>query len=289
MRAVFTMDLTRDGKSPSDSDLVAAIRSFGFELKNMPQLTASDIRAIMGTKKRSEESPNILDPDVSTSRSAVSLRSPAPGGERNEDFERNEHYARLAIELFDDMPEVAAAEQDAVIFTGYIQSFQVLFVVTRLVDAYATFRLLHQDFNKLRLASEMMISKILSARINDGPLLSENPTVNIYERGHDHVIMKGRVITRPALEALRSDLKDSLLFVVPLILFIPTVYVVLQYPEVSPNPGGPVVASFWKGMLERLSTALITTSLVSLLGLTQTWWEIRNGRIIDWEFRQRAD
>jgi hypothetical protein len=243
----------------------------------------------MGTKKRSEESPNILDPDVSTSRSAVSLRSPAPGGERNEDFERNEHYARLAIELFDDMPEVAAAEQDAVIFTGYIQSFQVLFVVTRLVDAYATFRLLHQDFNKLRLASEMMISKILSARINDGPLLSENPTVNIYERGHDHVIMKGRVITRPALEALRSDLKDSLLFVVPLILFIPTVYVVLQYPEVSPNPGGPVVASFWKGMLERLSTALITTSLVSLLGLTQTWWEIRNGRIIDWEFRQRAD
>lgn len=289
MRAVFTINLARDGRLLSDKELVDAIRGFGFELKNMAQLTASDIRAIMGTKKRSEENSAEEETRTPSQRDSSLHRSHISTNERNEDSERNENYARLAVELFDDMPEVAAAEQDAVIFTGYVQSFQVLFVVTRLVDAYATFRLLHQDFHKLRLATEMMISKILKVQINDGPMLNENPTVNIYERGHDHVILKGRVITQPLLESIRSDLKDTLLFIVPLILFIPTVYAVFRYPDVLPQNGVPATASFWKGMLERLSTALITTSLVSFLGIVQTWWQIRSGRIIDWEFRKKAD
>jgi hypothetical protein len=97
------------------------------------------------------------------------------------------NYKRLAEELFRDMPEVAAAEEQAVIFTGYISAEQVLFVITRMVPAQVTFRLLHREFAKLRAATERMITKVIAARLNDEPVHVENPTVYIYERSYDHV------------------------------------------------------------------------------------------------------
>lgn len=281
MRAVFTIDLPQvEGKYVEDNQLVKVVRGFGWELKRMDHLEASDIRAIMGTRQSPAHHPSEAHAKDSVTLPPHDGSSDAVIGPREENIEQ---YKRLAGELFEDMPEVAAAEKEAVIFTGYLSAEQVLFVITRMVPAQVTFRLLHREFPRLRAATEKMMAKVISARLNRPPVHIINPTVSIYERGHDHVIINGRVITQPLKETFHNNLKDTLLFAVPLLLAIPTIFVALHFPDPKLAP-----QVFWKGMVDRLSTALLTASLVSLLGLLQTWVQIRRGRIIDWDLGKRA-
>jgi hypothetical protein len=97
----------------------------------------------------------------------------------------------------------------------------------------------------------------------------------IYEQGNDYIILSGRVIPNPLLETFRSDRKSVLLTLIPLLIFCIIAAFVL-FGVNTENFG------CLGGTLERLSTALMTTTLVSGLSLFETYLEIYRNRIIVW-------
>jgi len=288
MRAVFSIDLHEadEGTFPADEALLQLFRGFGWEFREMEKLTSADIRNIMRAQTSHDQSAPVNVPSEDpahlpnhpmTPQDAVGNSVVAGSNIGRTTEAALAQYKRLAKDLFEEMPEVAGAEQAAVLFTGYIADDQTLFVMTRMVPGQLTFRLLHRELPRLQTSTEKMMRKVTSARLKDKPLHIGNPTVILYERKFDHVIITGRVITRVWHETIKSNLKDALLTVVPLGLFLPTTLVLLSTPIL---PTAPI--SFWRGTLERLDTAFLTTALVSALGLLQTWIEIRRGRLIDW-------
>ena len=101
-----------------------------------------------------------------------------------------------------------------------------------------------------------------------------NQTVVIYEQGNDYMVLSGRVIPDPLRETLRKDRKSTLLVIIPLIIFAFLASIVT-----SIDLGGH---TFTAGTMERMSTALLTTALVSSLNLFETYLEIYRNRIIVW-------
>ncbi len=86
--------------------------------------------------------------------------------------------------------------------------------------------------------------------------------------------MSGRVIPSPLRETLRKDKKSVLLVTVPLIIF-GFLASVVNTLDLSGH-------TFTAGTMERMSTALLTTALVSFLSLAETYLEIYRDRIIVW-------
>jgi len=78
------------------------------------------------------------------------------------------------------------------------------------------------------------------------------------------------------VETLRSDLKGSLLFAIPLAFFAYTFWLLVHSPPVASQ-------TFWHGTLEWFNTALLTTSLVSFLGLLHTYFQLRGKKLLDWK------
>lgn len=194
------------------------------------------------------------------------------------DIEKGKRYKVLAEQLFKDMPEIANEEKNDVIFFGYLSDDQTKFVITRRVEGQITFRLLHPDLPRLQLSSARMIKKIINSRFNNKPLGISNQSIVIYERGFDRIILNGRVIPNAGKETYRVNKKDTLLFLIPIALFAITIPVI-QFINSFSSPNQLVL-----GTLERFNTALLTTSVVSFLGLVQTFLEIRNNRLIAWNF-----
>lgn len=190
----------------------------------------------------------------------------------DDDISKEKKYKEMADILFKDMPEIAVEEKDNVLFYGYLADDQTKFVVTRRVQGQITFRLLHPVLLRVQSSTRKMVRKILDSRF--GEISSNN--VLIYERGFDDIIFTGRIVPSPLREALKTNRKDALLFIVPLMFAAPLlaglVNINLEQYELL------------KGTAERLSTALLTTSVVSGLGLFQTFWEIRRHKLIIWNF-----
>jgi hypothetical protein len=187
---------------------------------------------------------------------------------------KEKKYKEFAENLFKDMPEIANEEKDNVIFYGFIAADQSKFVITRRVEGQVTFRLLHPVLPRLQASTEKIVRKILAGRVDGRPIKIVNQSVLLYERGFDHIIMSGRVIPSPYRETISSDRKDVLLFLGPILLEIPTFYAL--------NFLDPVAHKIFFGTAERVSTALLTTALVSFLGLLQTYLEIRRHHLIAW-------
>ncbi|MCI0563769.1 MAG: hypothetical protein MN733_35290 [Nitrososphaera sp.] len=185
---------------------------------------------------------------------------------------KQRRYKELAEKLFQDMPEIAVEEKDDVVFYGYLADDQTKFVITRRVEGQITFRLLHPVLPRLQASTKKMIKKILDSHMGN----ISNQTVVLYERGFDHIILNGRVIPRPLRETIRTDRKDVLLLTVPVVL-LTFLLAILLVANLSTFP-------LIQGTVERLSTALITTALVSMVGLIQTYWEISRNRLISWNF-----
>jgi hypothetical protein len=277
MRAVFTLDLPEKvpGEYPDDPEILKLVRGFGWEPRRLELLEEKDIKAMLAAQGSStdEREPTPRDIGHETFIRSAGQASSSQGGEPDE-AARTGHYKRLSAPLFEEMPEVAAAEWNYVIFLGYVSDNQTLFVVTRMVPGQITFRLLHRELPRLQSSTEKMIRKILSARLEKLPLHIADPTVTVYERRFDHVILTGRVITQPFKETRRINLKDLLLTIVSVGLFVPTAYVVMSRP---PTPG--VAPTFLHATLDRGSTALLTAALVSVLGFVHTWIQVRRTRL----------
>ena len=181
---------------------------------------------------------------------------------------------QLARPIFAQMPEVAAAERRRLIYLGYIADEQVFFVITRMVAGVITFRLLHQDLERLQRATLTLVQSVVQATIAQQQLEISSPVVQIYKRKYDHIIINGRIITHPLREVIREHWRDFLVFPVALSLAIVTF---------APLVGGFVdKETVWFGMIERFNTVMDTTSLILFLQFLATYFQIRRRRLINW-------
>ena len=279
MRAVFTVDLTKkDENFPPDEELAALLDGLGRGFKNLGEMTRARMRAIMTAQSKTSS-------NEAATVEAAKANGPSHGASHSmETYEdRKEKYRVLAEELFTEMPEVAGAELGGVIYVGIFQRYQTLFAVTGMNKREVTFRLLHRELPYLQASTVQAMKDLLSTWMVEPCLRNDDVEVNIYERKFENVIITGKVITNPLREAQRVNLKDILLTVVPLILFIPATIIVGHWDEWTHN--GYV---FWHGQVERLSTALLTTSIVSALSFIQTYVQIKRAKLIDWSVKSHA-
>lgn len=253
MRAVFSVDIpkTTNGDFPTDVEITKMVRGFGWE---PVELRAA---ALLGERGGSDDG-------LETAKLAK--------------------YKELAQPMFEQMLEIAAAEKDDVVFFGKVADDQTQFVVTRPVENQITFRLLHPVLPRLQASAKKIVKTVLRTDLVGKRLAVGNNRIVVYERGHDNIIIAGRVISRPIRETCRTDLKDLLLTIVPALILIPVTALLLQTPTNSPEQSAGIMsAPLMRGTLERLSTALFTTALVSLLGLLTTYYDIKKNRAIAWD------
>jgi hypothetical protein len=202
--------------------------------------------------------------------------------------ERHSRYASLAEALFEKMPEIAAEEKSQAIFYGLFAGDHTKFVITRPVAGQLTFRLLNPVLPRLQSSTIRMVRQLINAhdpaiRFSDSGLRVVNGRIDVYEVGDEHIIIGGRVITRPGREAERLNRKDSILTAAS--TFASVLLLLYLYTTHDPKSTGGIT---W-GTVERLSTAMITTMIVSGLGLLHTYWDIRKNRLIAWGVHQAAD
>ena len=187
---------------------------------------------------------------------------------------KGKKYQELGEPLFQHMPATAVAKINDVIFCGYLSDDYTRFIIIRLVNGQITFRLTNTVLSRLQKSTEKIVRKLLHARLNGGLFQVSNQTVVIYEQGNDYVVLNGRVIPDPLRETLQQDRKSVLLAVISLVIFIFLAAIITGL--------GPVNHAFMEGTMERLSTALLTTALISSLNLGETYLEIYRNRIIVW-------
>jgi hypothetical protein len=190
--------------------------------------------------------------------------------------DRQRCYREQAKEIWDDktFPEITDQERDFLIFYGILQDTQTKFMITRVNEGQATFRLLHPDLSRLQSSTTDMIRKLISSTGNEPPLKISRNRVTIFERGYDHRIIQGRVIVNHLREAWRVDQRNLLLASIGFLLTVPSLAALLIVSSETSRIAG--------GTLERLSTAFISTTVVSLIGFLQTYLEIRNKKLVDW-------
>lgn len=189
--------------------------------------------------------------------------------------ERSQGYKKLAEQLWEMMPEVPNAEKDYVIFYGVLPDIQTRFVITRITEGQATFRILHSNLAQLKLSIKKMIRRLMESELFGEPSFRIiNRSVRIYERGLDTILIRGRVITSPLEEAWRVDKRNILLFVAAFVLAIPS-FVSLVWINSSTN-------RILGGTLERLTTTLLAVMLVGVMGFLQTYMEVRASGLIHW-------
>lgn len=187
---------------------------------------------------------------------------------------KSQKYQELGEPLFQHMPATAVATPKDVIFCGYLSDDFTRFIVLRLVNGQITFRLSNMVLARLQTSTEKIIRKLLQARLNGGWFGVCNQAVIIYEQGNDYVVAHGRVVPSPIRETLRKDKKSVLLVIISLVIFT-LLALVVNGVDLGDH-------TFTAATLERMSTALLTTALVSGLGLLETYLEIYRNRIIVW-------
>lgn len=276
MRAVFTIELVKNGAEyPTDEEISDLMEGLGRGFRDLDEVTPERIHHILNAQLPTHKA-------VPADRAAQLGPHPAPVKTKPAmSYEERRHkYCLLARELFNEMPEVAAAEMNAVLFLGCLQKQQTLFFLTRMNQREVSFRLLQRELSRLQSSTAQIIKDLISVDLIGGKRRFEDVEVNIYERNYDRVIIKGRVITNPLYETWRDNHKDTLLFVVPLLLLVPLAFI-LEHADALAHS----VTQFWHAELERVSTALLTTSIVSALGVIQTWVQIRRMKLIDWSVK----
>lgn len=277
MRAVFTIELAKNeaGHYPTDEEIAGLMEGLGRGFRDLADTTPEHIMAILNAQSPSHKS-------ASSDRSASLAPHRAPGETRPTlSYEERRHlYCVLAKQLFGEMPEVAAAEMNGVIFLGCVQKMQTLFFLTRMNEREVTFRLLQRELPRLQSSTAQIMKDLISVGLVGARRRFEDVEVHVYERNYDRIVIKGRVITNSFYETWRDNHKDTLLFIVPLLLLSPTAFILDHQDALAHS-----MTKFWFAELERLSTALLTTSIVSALGVVQTWFQIKRMKLIDWSVK----
>lgn len=249
MRATFTvkLDVRPDGSFPSDDEVIAAIRGYGWEPRTGPNweyFCSIGAACAIGDKAEQEK-------------------------------ERRQWYREQAETVFAEMPEVIVTdpEREAVIYFGIMAEDNTEFIVTRRVMGEIKFRLLHKELLKLQSAADRAVRNVLEEEIFCGVIGSQ---VTVYERGRNIVLLSGYVVSNRWREAYKRDSRDIALTIVPLTLFL--VMFPLDYKF-----GGPLRPDI-RALSDRFTTAMFTTAIVSALSFLSVFFRLgRESRIV-WNY-----
>jgi hypothetical protein len=194
--------------------------------------------------------------------------------------EKVEKYKAIGLKLFEEMPEVAKNEKDDVIYAGFLSADQTHFVVTRSSDGEITFRLLQPELPKLIQATEKIIRSIEKEKFsNRDDEVIINRSISVYERSHDHIILQGRVVENKIIEALRSNLKDTVVVGLS-IVFLLILSVPLSIGLLSQG------SHIWFDSAVRVAISVAALFVVSLAGLIITYRDITQTRVVNWNLRR---
>ncbi|MEI8410531.1 MULTISPECIES: hypothetical protein [unclassified Kribbella] len=185
--------------------------------------------------------------------------------------DRRKAYLREAEREWDHLPEVAVGERDHVIFFARLPDHCRL-IVTRSLQGYATFRLIHDNLGELEKNAEHIVGELTKKVGAIEGLQIESNRVEVYEHGRDHVILIGRAIDSPLREAVRNSPADLVCAAVTGVASLVTV-ALLAFAHLTPD-------SLARGSVERFSTAMIAAFFIAVVSFVQRWWQaIRQGGV----------
>ena len=183
-------------------------------------------------------------------------------------------YLDIAGTLWNDMPEVTSEEKKHVIFCGLLDDTRTDLVITRRTEAQANVRMHQTNLARLQRAASNVVSELVTTHRGEAQLSVAEQEVVIYERGHEEILIDGKVIPNAVSEAIRSD-KKNLLVSAASLLVVAGVSIALFTIDLKSHPN--VATS-----LDRLLATFIGFFVISGLGLLQTWWEIKSNKVIAW-------
>jgi hypothetical protein len=198
------------------------------------------------------------------------------------DDARRQRYIELADEFTVQMPEFRGNEHQYTIFYGVLPGLTQFFV-TRRSRGQLTFRLYQVEPLELRSATREIIRVILEIPMMGRQLRLYKNIVEIYEKGEEEVLMWGKIITDPWAETRRQNSLERGFTRISLLLFALSIVVLLvMYVYVDPmsNP----LSQLAIGTVERLSTAFLTSAIVSGYGLYHSYQQMKQHGLINWDF-----
>jgi len=216
----------------------------------------------------------------------VTIRSygwePADIASTTSEVEKVTLYKTKADKLFTEgvMPEVAHEEKDYVIFFGQIASDQTKFIVTRSVSGLITYRLLQEELHQLISATEKLVRNVISKSVFSlkGVSVSiENNNILVYEKGHNHVILEGRVVENTFVETIKTNPKDAL------VMFLVVIFGTISFSVHNASENNLVTPD----QMDKISLSVIAVALVSLVGIVLTFVNIKKNRIVSWNLKKR--
>lgn len=194
--------------------------------------------------------------------------------------EKVSKYKELAADLWEHMPEIRIQEKDYVIFYGVFQDNLTKFVITRMTEGQATFRILHPNLVQLIQSTEKLIRRLV--REQDGSQSAfqiSNQSVIIFERGFDSVFIKGHAVTNAFLETMNTERFNLLLSIMSFLLAVP-IFLTLYFIS-----GQNYILT---GTLERLTTTLLATLIIGMIGFLQSYTKIRS-KVIHWSIETEIE
>jgi hypothetical protein len=186
--------------------------------------------------------------------------------------DRLAEYKKAAEREWTHLPEKVIDEEEHLIFYSRLPE-QSRLIITRFDEGYVVYRVINEDMSRLLKGTERLVNQV---RAKAGSLRSDeilNDEIEVYEKGEDHVILKGRVIRSASREAIRRDPQSWITAGVTLLTFICAI-AALAYLSIPD--------AIWKGSLERFSTAMIATFFVSLATVMRLFFQIRRKGGIIW-------
>jgi hypothetical protein len=171
------------------------------------------------------------------------------------------------------LPEVAEAEREQVIFFSRLPDHGRL-VVTRVSQGTATIRFIHDSLARLEKNSEAMIRELGKRTGSIDALDVQDGRVEIYERGQNHVIIVGRVISNALRETVRRNPADIISAVVTGAAAIVTL-AIMAFAHLKQG-------AITTGTVERFSTAMISAFFIAVVNFVQHWARLNREGIIEW-------
>lgn len=198
---------------------------------------------------------------------------------------KQKYYAEKAKYLFDidagHLPESVRLHEtiDDVIFFGSVNKSAVL--VTKINQAETFVRIIHGDLNQLQNTAEIVVQKIKDKfkTVDDSPVSIPADEVLIFERGHDHRIIKGTILHKGSfgkiLKAARlQDKGNYYLLLVALTLLVLAIAFYVASPYYFPQ-----LTQF----AERALLAFIAVSATPVARFIQIILQLKSDKIIKWQ------
>lgn len=187
---------------------------------------------------------------------------------------------------------VTEKEREYMIFFGSID-VRTRIVITRRYADKATIRIQNVKLDQLEEATKQIVENIVRSPVNRKGIKIIDNKIFIHEKQEDEPILIGNVIKDSFIQTLKVDQKNFWLSVAfgLLSVFLTTILYYSSQEVISTlsifwksiMEQLLMSDSFWRGIVEKLLTGFTTTFFVSLVGLSQTYFDIKQKKLIDWD------